>query len=285
MTADAAPDAYAIFARARAAVTAARYPTAIDYTIAVSGLNGATPQTNHYRAESRPYENEIRVAPVSSEEAAAPPHVVHGINFALSFFICGGQCDTGSATVKAPVGRAASSPDLLGVPLLDPTYAFGLPYASRARAHATVADSTLPVIATVSTRTRDYAVTFAGTDEVDGTPAYHLRLTPLRKPHDNRLRELWVGVADALPRRAVISGNFTVAPLVDVPWTIDFRVAGGVPFIARETASRDLYLSHRRVVRDAVIAFDDVREPPLSAVGRPLLQPDADDTTLVEPPG
>jgi hypothetical protein len=40
MALDPGPDAYAIFARSRAAVTAARYPDSLQYTISVAGMDG-----------------------------------------------------------------------------------------------------------------------------------------------------------------------------------------------------------------------------------------------------
>ncbi len=279
-----APDPYALFTAARAAVSRARYPDRVDYTIAVTGLDGSTPRVDHYRAVSRPDEDLVDVAPISQEQAAHPPSVPHGFNFAFTGAVCGGKCETGSATVKVPAGRPAPSADLLGVPLLAPTYMFGLAYQRPTAGGAqAVSTETLPVIAVVSSSARDYAVTLADTPLVDGAPTYHLRLTPLRKPHDNRLRELWIGAADYLPRKAIVAGNFTLAPFVDVPWTVDFSVIAGAPFIARERADATLYLEHRQVVRDASIAFENVDEPNATIYGRPLIAPNRTDTTLLEP--
>ena len=153
---------------------------------------------------------------------------------------------------------------------------FGLAYAPPAHAAESYeTPARLPVIAVVSSNARDYAVSLIDTPLLDATPTYHLRLTPLRKPKDNRLRELWIGAADYLPRKAVVAGNFTLAPLVDVPWTIDFSVVDGAPFVARETADATLFLAHRRVVRDARISFDDIHEADGSyIVNKPLLEPD-----------
>lgn len=282
MPIDAGPQAYDLFARARTAITSARYPDSIDYTIAISGLDGESPKTNHYRATSRPAEGIIDVAVISAEEEAHPV-TVHGFNFALTADICGGRCETGTAHISEPVGPAASSADLVGVPILDPTYAFGLKYPNYGAAHPGDVTSKLPTIAIVSTRTRDYDVTLIDEPFLDGTQTYHLQLRPLRRPHDNRLRELWVGQTDFLPRRAVIAGNFTIAPLVDVPWTIDFSVKSGCAYIADEKALATLYLAHRRVVRDAVIAFEDVRDSDESFFHRPFIQPDPSGTALVEP--
>jgi hypothetical protein len=280
----ASPDPYDVFARARAAVTTAHYPASLRYTIAVSGVDGAMPRENHYRAYCHPNEGFIDVAPISEEETAAPPPVVHGINFALTAGICGGRCDTGSGSIAVPVGHSSWRPDLIGVPVLEPTYMFGLAYAENtAPARATNGVSALPVIATVSSAARAYRITFDGTAVIDGVSTYHLSLVPVRKPHDNRLRELWVGAGDYLPRKAVLAGNFSVAPLVDVPWMVTFAVRNGAPLIASELAEATLYLAHRHVVRDAVIAFEQVRDSDDSLIDKPLVEPEADETTLVEP--
>jgi hypothetical protein len=143
--------------------------------------------------------------------------------------------------------------------------------------------SKIPTIAVVSSSTRDYRVTLVDSPVVDGSPSYHLLLTPLRRPHENRLRELWIGTADYLPRKAVIAGNFTIAPLVDVPWTVRFAIANGVPFISSETSDATLYLAHRKVVRHATISFENVRDSNGSLTGRPLVRPFDDPTTLTEP--
>jgi hypothetical protein len=136
----------------------------------------------------------------------------------------------------------------------------------------------------VSTQTHDYQVTYVDEPTIDGTPTYHLRLRPLRKPHDNRLRELWVGQPDFLPRRALVAGDFTIAPLVDVPWIVDFTLVDGCPYIAREASQSTLYLAHRRVVRDAVVVFTGVRSAGGdSFLHRPIVGPAPAETTLTEP--
>ncbi len=85
---------------------------------------------------------------------------------------------------------------------------FGLRYMNAIKRNAPPEEkSPLPTIAVVSTQTRDYQVTLLNTEALDNTQTYHLLLKPLRKPKDNRLRELWVGVNDYLPRRAINSGE------------------------------------------------------------------------------
>jgi len=271
------PEAYTIWLHARSAVTRATYPARIDYTITVSGLDGTRVATDHYRASCNPNDGTMRVFPISDEELAQPPPVPHGANWSVAAGLYG-------AFVKIPVGRPASSPDLLGVPLLQPTYAFGLRYRSQTQPVGTDAAPPLPVISIVSTQSADYRVALIDTPTIDGVATYHLALTPLRRPKDNRLRELWVGATDYLPRRALVSGNFTTRPLVDVPWMIDFGVRDDAPYISRESTAATLYMEHRRVIRSTVIAFEDIREPS-GIYDRPLVEPAPTETTtlLTEP--
>ncbi len=276
-----AADAYAIFARTRSAVTAARYPQRMDYTIAVSGDDGSTLRTNHYLAWCGDG-GSIFVSSISREEGANPA-TPRGFNFSIHFYLSEGN-SPGRSDTSISVGRPASSADVLGIPILRPTYMFGLRLPQRlGKALTSGPAPSLPTIAVVSADKRDYAVSLLGTDVVGGVDAYHLGLTPLRAPKVNRLRELWVGETDYLPRKALVAGNFTIAPLVDVPWTINFTLDGGAPLIANEHANQPLYMPHQRVVKDATIAFDDVRENH-DFLGEPLLTPPVTDTTLLEPP-
>jgi len=269
------PDAYAIWLRTRSAVTSAIYPERISYTIVVSGFDGSVPALDHCRANCDPQDGTVRILPISEEQLARPASAPRGVNSYVAAGLYG-------AAVVIPVGRPEPKPDLMGVPLLTPTYSFGLRYPSAPRA-AFDGVSPLRVIATVSSQAPEYRVELLDEPSIDGTPTYHLRLVPQRRPTENRLRELWIGVNDYLPRRAVLSGNFTVRPLVNVPWTIDFSLLGGVAYIARESTVSTLYLEHRRAVSDAVIAFENIRES-AGLYDEPLIAPDQDDNTLLEPP-
>jgi hypothetical protein len=273
------PDPYALFSQTRSAVSSARYPERIDYTIDVSGYDGSVAKTNHYQAIDHVETQMLKVGAISAEEKTAPP-TPHGVDVKFVAGICFGLC----WGIAVPVGRPVASQDLLGVPLLTPAYTFGMQYplTRRAASQADAEVEELPVIAVVATQTRDYTIDFVDDETIDDTPVYHLHLTPLRNPKTNRLRELWAGVDDHLPRRATVAGNFTIAPLVDVPWTIDFTVVDGAPYIQRERADAVLYMQHRQVVRDAQISFGDIREGS-GFMNGPLIPSDATDTALEEP--
>jgi hypothetical protein len=280
-TVPAAMDAYSIWLQARSAVTSAQYPRRIAYTIAITGFDGETPAADHYRAVCSPDDGSIRVFSISDEQLAQPPPVPHGVDTYFTISLSEGR--NAPAVVAIPMGHPAPYQDFLGWPILAPTYAFGMRYNAAGTASSPSGESSLRVIAIVSAQAPEYRVTLIDTPVIDGVATYHLGLAPLRRPKDNRLRELWVGESDYLPRKAVIAGNFTTAPLVDVPWTVDFSIVNGAPYIARERAEQTLYLAHHRVVRNAVVAFENIREPDGSLYDTPLIEPETDDTTLVEP--
>jgi hypothetical protein len=273
------PDPYALFSQTRSAVSAARYPDRIDYTIDVSGYDGSVAKTNHYQAIDRVAEQALKVGAISAEEKAAPP-TPHGVDVKFVAGICFGLC----WGIAVPMGRTVASQDLLGVPLLTPAYTFGMQYPLTRRASSQTNPEVdgLPIIAVVATQMREYAIDFVDDETIDDTPVYHLRFTPLRNPKNNRLRELWAGIGDHLPRKAIVAGNFTIAPLVDVPWTIDYTVIGGAPYIRRERTDAVLYMPHRQVVRGAQIAFDDIHQG-AGFTNVPLIPSDPTDTDLEEP--
>ncbi len=239
---------------------------------------------DHYRGGCDPDYGTIRVFPISDEQLAKPAPVPHGVNATFDIGICAGAPTTcgSDQTIKIPFGHPAPYQDLLGAPILSPAYMFGMRYEQAHKSAGVTNETALPVIVTVSSQSRDYDVALLETPVVDGVPTYHLKLTPLRRPKENRLRELWIGTSDYLPRRAVLAGNFTLAPLVDVPWAVDFAVVDGAPYVSRENTTTTLYLSHRRVVRDATIAFEDIREQ-TTFYQTPLVEPDASDESLEEP--
>ena len=273
------PSADEIWRRTRAAVTAAQYPDHIAYKIAITGRDGETPVSNHYQAVFDPLSGTIRLFTLSDEQLAQPAPVPHGINVSATIVIC--FPPLGCWGHKIPVGHPAPYYDLLGEPFLAPTYMFGLRYALVATQPST-SPNPLPVIATLAVQAPLYRVALVDMPEIDGALTYHLQLTPLRNPKQNRLRELWVGTADYLPRKAITSGNFTIAPLVDVPWTVDFSVVNGVPYIRDEYTAQTLFLQHRRVVRDAMVMFDDLHES-TTVYDMPIINPDPPKDALVEP--
>lgn len=255
------PNANAVFARAISAITSARYPARIDYTIVVSGLDGSVFRVNHYPESYRSGTKEIDV---NSEDG------------------CECESDLGGSW-SISVGARERSPDLLGVPHLTPTYMFGLnsPIAIEHSGGGHVQPQMNGLRPAPSPPA--YAVALIDSPFVDGTRTYHLTLRPLSDPKKYRLRELWVGADDYLPRKAIVAGNFASAPLADVRWTIDFSIVHSAPFILRETTSV-LFLPHRQVVKDAAVAFEDISAPNTRFFfNDPLVEAPLTGAVLVEP--
>jgi hypothetical protein len=215
---------------------------------------------------------------ISDEEAVSPPPP-RGVNTSVTATIC--IMRGGCAIHKEAVGRTPDSADLLGEPMLSPTYDFGIVTPYGATRHVDTGQTTLPVIASVTSSRKDYNITFLGTENVGSDAAYHLHFEPLGDPHRYRLRDLWINPTTHLPERAIVGGNFTLAPMTDVPWTIVFEATAKAWYVSRETAMSTLYLAHKHVVRNAAIAFEQIQ--PFDGIDGPILQPDVTPTTLAEP--
>jgi hypothetical protein len=53
-------------------------------------------------------------------------------------------------------------------------------------------------------------------------------------------------------------GNFTDAPMSDVPWLVTFQNVDGNSYIKDETALEPLVFHHDRTFSSATISFDDI---------------------------
>ena len=249
------PDPEKIFERARLTWSGMTYPSLLDYHIAVTIDAGPLKRTDHYAGEAEPATGECRVHAFSVEEAANP-YVPHGIDVRVRLSVAYGTGRNGIGAKKpTPMTildtnvNPTPSPITFGVPDLSPLYSFGMRAGER---HvADVADPTAPkTIGRVLVLNRRYDVRLIERAPVDGTDAYHLGLTPLSNPQENRLRDLWVDASTFDVLQARIAGNFTDKPAATVPWLIRFRLIDGATYIASETAEAPL--------PDTPLTFDDV---------------------------
>ena len=230
-------DPYQIFGMARARWEAQHYPERIAYTVAVQVVENGNRKTQRYDAGYDAAQDLLLVDPISDREKAHPYHPPggFGVNVAL-------------------VGQGRPNPDVdfFGVPFLAPNYSFGIgvtPRGSaapppdpmelvrqiRAELHdpmprsrnipAPAASPSLKEIAVVSTRSRTYDISLAGIDLIDGLPAYHLVLHPVRDPGRYRLRDLWVDTETFVPVKLVEGLNFVTGPGTTVPWSVRFNQA------------------------------------------------------------
>jgi hypothetical protein len=254
-----APTAYELFARARDALQKQSHPEPIFYRTTIHVSEGSKQEFEHFRAEALS-SGDVRVEGVSEEEQATP-HQSDGVNFKLKFSIgwntgAGGQTESASEDAH----RKETPPDYLGVPLISPSYWFGLSsYAAEGSSPGLPGGSTIPTIATVTAASRVYRVSIVGMETVSGLYTYHLSLSPTVFPDRYRVRALWVDASTYQIVALQTLGNFTNPPMSSVPWLITFQNLGGSVYIKDEIALAPLVFRHDRTFSNASISFDEIR--------------------------
>lgn len=272
---------YQIFARAKQYWEAQRYPEMLEYTVAVTVVEGGKTKTERYRCGYSSATGRILFDPVSDYETAHP-HVPKGIDFYIPII---------------HLGKPEPPVDYLGVPDISPNYGFGIgttsltPVAStptpeelvreiRAEFHdpdprATPTPLPTPAlreIATVISKTRAYDITLEGVDDTEQGQAYHLHMQPLREPGKYRLRDLWVDTATFAPRKLIEGLNFVVGPGTIVPWSVSFEPIGGALYIDRETALAPMHYGGL-IYTQAAVTLADLHAVSTFDVGLSSFQP------------
>lgn len=270
------PDADRIFEHAKRVLSAQSYPDPIFYRTTVRVSEGDKDEVEHFHAEAFSG-GDIRVEGISDEEQATP-HETGGVNFKLSLSIgwntgAGGQSETDTRDAH----RKEAAPDYLGIPLISPSYFFAL-ISGRTEPSKPIPLVTpgLPTIATVTSIGRVYKVSLVGTESLGGLYTYHLHLEPTSHPERYRVRELWVDAYTYQIEQLETQGNFTDAPMSDVPWLVVFQNVDGNVYIKSETALKPLVFHHDRTFASADISFDDIRTLDSSLPILPTSDRDAD---------
>lgn len=266
-----AQDPYQIFSQARDVWAQQQYPQYLTYTVAVTVSERGVVKCKHYHLADDPDTGQIQVNAVSDEEQAAPP-TPEGFVLHLQ------PRRQGHVIMDRVVGKAGEAVDYLGVPLISPTYDFGMSRHSDAsgqrnddaliaqirqqykdpmpavKAQEVANDGELKSIALVTTHTRDYSVTLAGIENLNGRPCYHLLLQPLHDPQRYRLRQLWIDTQSYRTAQLVTEGNFTDS---NVPWMISYGQIGGAQYIVSETALQPVGIG-RHMYEHASVSFDGI---------------------------
>jgi hypothetical protein len=265
VTAVANPDPYALFARARARWAAQQYPHYLSYTVRISGVEGDRTVTNTYASFTDTQTGAIRVHATSAEEAAQP-YVPRGVNFNATLKISYSRhtqlsqpsADGDVHAAKTMNVTQREQYDLLGVPMLSPTYSFGLTPAGTAEKTQTAAPPSLKTIASLTAVHRDYNVRFDGIEPIDGVACYRLKLTPRGSPAVYRLREVWIEPSAGTTRQALLQGNFTEGPAPALPWLVHFALLDGAMYIRSESALQPVsYLG--RTYTNVTVSFERVQ--------------------------
>lgn len=269
----AADNPYQIFGHARSVFAQQRYPQYLSYTVTVRVSEHGVEKVKHYHLAYDARTEKIYVNPVSDEERANPPDP-NGVTFHL---IPRRQM---KVLYDKQIGNPGDAVDPLGVPMLAPTYSFGMSATSTegpdsadasdalvqeirneykdptppATQREVAGDGKLKTIALVASYERRYVVTLDGIETIDGNPCYHLSLKPVHPSPDLRLRELWIDTQSYQTRRLVSAGNFTGS---GVPWQITFEDLGGALYIASETAMATVGVGMHHY-EQASVSFDDI---------------------------
>lgn len=272
--ASADPDAYQIFDNAKRVLQAQSYPSPIFYRTTVHVSEGDKDESEHFHAEAFS-SGDVRIEGISDEEQAAP-HKSSGVNFKVSFSI-GWNTNAGghTETVTQDAHRKEASPDYLGVPLISPTYSFGLT-SKHVQPPSQFGASSLLTIATVTAIDHAYKVSLLGTETIDGFYTYHLHLEPTSHPERYRIRELWIDVYTYQIVQLQTQGNFTNRPMADVPWLVTFQNIDGNIYIETEKALEQLVFRDDRTFSTASISFDDIHATADSSPILPTLTARAD---------
>ncbi len=264
-------DPYQIFGRARSLWAQQQYPAYLTYTVTVRVTERGVDKSKHYHLSYDAKYAKIYVNPVSDEERVAPPDP-NGMTFHL---IPRRQFH---ALMDKKIGNPGEAVDYLGVPMLSPTYSFGMSAGSSETAAADpnalvqeirreFADPMPPVkaqqvasggpmktIALVASFQRRYDITLAGIENVGGHDCYHLLLRPAYPSPRLRLRELWIDTQNYETRKLVTAGNFTGSK---VPWTITFADVDGAMYISEEDAMAPVGVGDHRYER-ASVSFEGI---------------------------
>jgi hypothetical protein len=270
-------DPYQIFGRARNVWAQQHYPAYLTYTVTVRVTERGVDKARHYHLAFDAQHSKIYVNPVSDEERVAPPDP-NGVTFHL---LPKRQHQT---LMDKRIGNPGEAVDYLGVPMISPTYSFGMsattaegatdPDALVQQIRREFADPTPPLkaqqmansgkiktIAIVTGYQRSYTVTLAGMDDCDGRQCYHLLLKPSHNSPRLRLRELWIDSQSYETHKLVTAGNFTGS---NVPWTIDFANQNGALYIADEVAMEPVGFGDHRY-EHASVSFEGItpsNQPP-----------------------
>jgi hypothetical protein len=106
----------------------------------------------------------------------------------------------------------------------------------------------------------EYAVTFVGEEHLRYGDALHLALQPLRDPHLNRLRDIWVAKDSYLLLRERVAGLFEIEPYDRIDWVVRFVPLDGRMYIQQIEAEKDMEFGIERI-RHMQLDFVDYHFP------------------------
>lgn len=277
----AAPDADAIFARAKTAWRTRTDAPFVAYSLLERYTWRARVHDNWWRVAFRTADRRLALARivVPEQEAARMRGTAIGVN--VRWHMHGAHADSLDTNPDADAFPVLD-------PLVDPDASFGLvrresaPSLARTVARATPlpeispeavaspevtespdsADAPLREIARVEAVARDYRITLVGVERVRDADAYHLALAPLRDPKLYRLRDLWIATADYATLRLDVDGLFSGRPYADARWTVDYTTIDGRTYVQQIKTTQTLRFGLDRYVAGLEYDFVSYEFPP-----------------------
>lgn len=291
LRAGAAPDPYSIYQNAQAFWLSQRYPAYLAYDVAVQVVQGGVVRIERYQSSFDATDGSIWVDAVSDYEHAHPYVPPGGLNFFIQ---------------THQIGKPEEPIDFIGVPILAPTYTFGMaPFIAQAppsqqsdaqivgevraafhdpypvgRTPPPAPPDALPQIAHLIVARRIYTISLIGEESVEGHQCYHLTLRPLHDPGRYRLRDLWIDERSGATWRLQEALNFVDGPGTTVAWTVSFANEDGVQYIAQESANAPVRYEHLTYA-NVVVSFENVHAVTLPALHPIYISPQT--ATLREP--
>ncbi len=95
-------------------------------------------------------------------------------------------------------------------------------------------------IGRVEANARNYRIDVVGTETIANAPALHLRLTPVRDPEINRLRDLWLDPATDRTIQLDVQGILNGKPYDGIRWTVHYVVLDGRNYVQQIVADEPL---------------------------------------------
>jgi hypothetical protein len=153
-------------------------------------------------------------------------------------------------------------------PAIDPAFTFGLmPHAFLPAVLRAAGDPTpdpdsarLREIGRVIAVNREYAISYAGEEQLRYGDTDHLTLRPLRDPQLNRLRDVWIEKQSHLLLRARVAGIYDGAPYDRVSWTVEYVPLDGRVYIQQVRTEQDMHFGIDRIAH-MKLDFVDYRFP------------------------
>jgi hypothetical protein len=160
-----------------------------------------------------------------------------------------------------------AEPIRLDDPRIDPSSSFGVlgrgePTGPLATPEPAPQESGgLREIGSIEASARDYQITLAGTQNLGGVEAIHLRFVPLRDPGLNRLRDMWLDPSDDRTMQLNVQGILNGKPYDGILWTVRYVLVDGRQYLQQIIADEPLRFGIETVLPKFEYDFVDYHFP------------------------